>query len=119
MSDPEFYGWSDEDVRDVFEVSRELGLSDVEKRQRVNGRFADRDKAGMISPRLTGEPMTYRDPAGDTYRMRGFMRPEVPRAGAWEIGATSVDAGSPWFTDEGGNAITPIGVRAASGESIE
>lgn len=43
LSDPEFYGWSSEDVRDVFEVSRELGLSDVEKRQRVNGRLADRD----------------------------------------------------------------------------
>ena len=37
LSNPEFYGWSDEDVRDVFEVSRELGLSDDEKRQRVRG----------------------------------------------------------------------------------
>lgn len=66
-------------MRDVFEVSREVGLSDVEKRQRMNGRFADRDKVGMISPRLAGEPMTYRDPDGDPYRMSGFVRQETPR----------------------------------------
>lgn len=42
LSGPEFYGWSSDDVRDVFEVSREVGLSGVEKRQRVIGRFAGR-----------------------------------------------------------------------------
>ena len=80
LSDPGFYGWSDEDVRDVFEVSRELGLSDVEKRQRVNGRFADRDMRKSGPPRsvTNSVPRVYNDASGD-YRMRGFVRPEVPR----------------------------------------
>lgn len=79
LSDPEFYGWSDEDVRDVFEVSRELGLSDVEKRQRVNGRFYDRDKWEFGPPPVKMEPIMYRAPLGGDYRLSGFMRPEAPR----------------------------------------
>lgn len=77
LSNPGFYGWSDEDVRDVFEVSRELGLSDVEKRQRVNGRFADRDMRKWGPPRsvTNSVPRVYNDASGD-YRMRGFVRPE-------------------------------------------
>lgn len=79
LSDPEFYGWSDEDVRDVFEVSRELGLSDVEKRQRVNGRFYDRDKWEFGPPPVKMELIMYRAPLGGDYRLSGFMRPEAPR----------------------------------------
>lgn len=79
LSDPEFYGWSDEDVRDVFEVSREVGLSDVEKRQRVNGRFYDRDKWEFGPPPVKVEPIMYRVPLDDDYRMSGFMRQETPR----------------------------------------
>lgn len=80
LSDPEFYGWSDEDVRDVFEVSRELGLSDVEKRQRVNGRLADRDLPKWGPPRLASEfERRASNTASNTYRMRGFVRPETPR----------------------------------------
>ena len=80
LSDPEFYGWSSEDVRDVFEVSRELGLSDVEKRQRVNGRLADRDLPKWGPPRLASEfERRASNAASNTYRMRGFVRPETPR----------------------------------------
>lgn len=98
LSDPEFYGWSDEDVRDVFEVSREVGLSDVEKRQRVNGRFADRDTRKLGHPRSVSELFADRDmgkwgrprsvsdlnnlasnAVSDIYRMRGFVRQETPR----------------------------------------
>lgn len=77
LSNPGFYGWSDEDVRDVFEVSRELGLSDVEKRQRVNVRFADRDMRKWGPPRsvTNSVPRVYNDASGD-YRMRGFVRNE-------------------------------------------
>lgn len=39
--------------------------------------------------------------------------------GVWTVGAPSVDAGSSWFTDEDGSAVTPIGVRVASGEDAE
>lgn len=80
LSDPEFYGWSDEDVRDVFEVSRELGLSDTQKRQRVNGRFADRDLPKWGPHRLASEfERRASNTASNTYRMRGFVRPETPR----------------------------------------
>ena len=78
LSNPDFYGWSGEDVRDVHEVSRELGLSDDEKRQRVRGRFYDRDRArGEFGP-LTddSEKFMYRVPMGGDYRMRGFVRNE-------------------------------------------
>lgn len=80
LSDPEFYGWSDEDVRDVFEVSREVGLSDVEKRQRVNGRFADRDLPKWGPLRSVSDLKTRASNAvSDIYRMRGFVRLETPR----------------------------------------
>lgn len=80
LSDPEFYGWSDEDVRDVFEVSREFGLSDVEKRQRVNGRFADRDMRKWGPPRSVTNPVPrVSNGASGDYRMRGFVQPETPR----------------------------------------
>ena len=80
LSNPGFYGWSDEDVRDVFEVSRELGLSDVEKRQRVNGRFADRDMRKLGTPRsVTNSVPRVSDSDSGSYRMRGFVRPETPR----------------------------------------
>ena len=80
LSDPEFYGWSSEDVRDVFEVSRELGLSDVEKRQRVNGRFADRDMRKLGTPRsVTDFATRASDAVSDPYRMSGFVRQETPR----------------------------------------
>ena len=80
LSDPEFYGWSDEDVRDVFEVSRELGLSDVEKRQRVNGRLADRDLPKWGPPHsVSGFERRASDAVSGIYRMRGFVRPETPR----------------------------------------
>lgn len=79
LSDPEFYGWSDEDVRDVFEVSREVGLSDAEKRQRVNGRLYDRDKWEFGPPPVKVEPIMYRAPLDNDYRLSGFMRPETPR----------------------------------------
>ena len=80
LSDPEFYGWSDEDVRDVFEVSRELGLSDVEKRQRVNGRLADRDLPKWGHPHSVSDfERRTSDAVSGIYRMRGFMRPETPR----------------------------------------
>lgn len=68
-------------MRDVHEVSRELGLSDDEKRQRVRGRFYDRDRArGEFGP-LTddSEKFMYRVPMGGDYRMRGFVRSEMPR----------------------------------------
>lgn len=80
LSDPEFYGWSSEDVRDVFEVSRELGLSDVEKRQRVNGRLADRDlpKWGPTHS-VSDFERRASDAVSGIYRMRGFVRPETPR----------------------------------------
>ena len=80
LSDPEFYGWSSEDVRDVFEVSREVGLSDVEKRQRVNGRLADRDMRKLGTPRsVTDFATRASDAVSDPYRMSGFMRQETPR----------------------------------------
>lgn len=80
LSDPEFYGWSSDDVRDVFEVSREVGLSDVEKRQRVNGRFADRDLPKWGPPRSVSDLKTRASNAvSDIYRMRGFVRLETPR----------------------------------------
>ena len=80
LSDPGFYGWSSEDVRDVFEVSREVGLSDTQKRQRVNGRFADRDLPKWGPPRLaSGFERRASNTASNTYRMRGFVRPETPR----------------------------------------
>ena len=80
LSDPEFYGWSDEDVRDVFEVSRGLGLLDVEKRQRVNGRLADRDLPKWGSPRSVSElERRASNAVSGIYRMRGFVRPETPR----------------------------------------
>ena len=80
LSDPEFYGWSDEDVRDVFEVSRELGLPDVEKRQRVNGRLADRDLPKWGPPRSVSDfERRSSDAVSGIYRMRGFVRPETPR----------------------------------------
>ena len=80
LSDPEFYGWSDADVRDVFEVSRELGLSDVEKRQRVNGRLADRDLRKWGPPlSVSGFERRASDAVSGIYRMRGFVRPETPR----------------------------------------
>lgn len=76
LSDPEFYGWNDEDVRDVQEVSRELGLSDVEKRQRVLDRFRKRDMRELFpSPDREGRFMND-EPMGGDYRMRGFVRPE-------------------------------------------
>lgn len=80
LSDPEFYGWSSEDVRDVFEVSRELGLSDVEKRQRVNGRFADRDmRKWGLTRSVTDFATRASDAVSDPYRMSGFVRQETPR----------------------------------------
>lgn len=80
LSNPGFYGWSDEDVRDVFEVSRELGLSDVEKRQRVNGRFADRDLRKWGPPlSVSGFERRASNAVSGIYRMRGFVRPETPR----------------------------------------
>lgn len=80
LSDPEFYGWSDEDVRDVFEVSRELGLSDVEKRQRVNGRLADRDLPKWGPPHSVSDfERRVHDDVSGIYRMRGFVRSETPR----------------------------------------
>ena len=42
----------------------------------------------------------------------------VVAPGSWEVGESHVDAGSSWFTDESGNAVTPVGVRAASDESV-
>lgn len=80
LLDPGFYGWSDEDVRDVFEVSREAGLSDVEKRQRVNGRLADRDMRKWGPPHSVSDfERRASDAVSDTYHMRGFVRPETPR----------------------------------------
>lgn len=80
LSDPEFYGWSSEDVRDVFEVSRELGLSDTQKRQRVNGRLADRDLPKWGPPRSVSEfKRRASNAVSGIYRMRGFVRPETPR----------------------------------------
>ena len=80
LSDPEFYGWSSEDVRDVFEVSREFGLSDVEKRQRVNGRLADRDLPKWGLPHSVSEfERRASNAVSDPYRMRGFVRSEMPR----------------------------------------
>lgn len=80
LSDPEFYGWSNKDVRDVFEVSRELWLSDVEKRQRVNGRLADRDLPKWGPPHSVSDfERRASDAVSGIYRMRGFVRPETPR----------------------------------------
>lgn len=80
LSDPEFYGWSDEDVRDVFEVSREFGLSDVEKRQRVNGRLADRDLPKWGPPHSVSDfERRASNAVSDPYRMSGFVRQETPR----------------------------------------
>lgn len=82
LSDPGFYGWSDEDVRDVFEVSRELRLSDAEKRQRVKDAFYERDMRGLYPTPRNESPRMYDAPtsnAGD-YRLRGFVRPEPLRS---------------------------------------
>lgn len=80
LSNPDFYGWSGEDVRDVHEVSRELGLSDTQKRQRVNGRFADRDLPKWGPPRSVSDfERRASNAVSGIYRMRGFVRPETPR----------------------------------------
>ena len=67
-------------MRDVFEVSREVGLSDVEKRQRVNGRLADRDLRKWGPPHSVSDfERRASDAVGGIYRMRGFVRTETPR----------------------------------------
>lgn len=79
LSDPGFYGWSDEDVRDVQEVSRERGLSDEDARQRVLDRFRERDMRELFpSPsRDEGRRMNNESMGGD-YRLRGYMRVDAP-----------------------------------------
>ena len=42
----------------------------------------------------------------------------VAASGSFEVGESHVDAGSSWFTGESGNAVTSVGVRAASDESV-
>lgn len=79
LSDPGFYGWSDEDVRDVQEVSRERGLSDEDARQHVLDRFHERDMRELFpSPsRDEGRRMNNESMGGD-YRLRGYMRVDTP-----------------------------------------
>lgn len=80
LSGPEFYGWSDGGVRDVFEVSRELGLSDVEKRQRVNGRLAGCDLPQWGLPHsVSGFERRASHAVSGIYRMRGCVRSEMSR----------------------------------------
>lgn len=76
LSDPEFYGWSSEDVRDVFEVSRERGLSDEDARQRVLDRFRERDMRELYPSPDRERRVMNDEPMGGDYRMRGFVRPE-------------------------------------------
>lgn len=76
LSDPGFYGWSDDDVRDVHEVSRETGLSDREARQRVLGRFRERDMRELYPSPDRGRRVMNNEPMGGDYRMRGFVRNE-------------------------------------------
>ena len=54
-----FYGWSDEDVRDVQEVSRERGLSDEDARQRVLDRFRERDMRELFPSPSRDEGATH------------------------------------------------------------
>lgn len=76
LSDPDFYGWNGEDVRDVQEVSRETGLSDREARRCVLGRFRERDMRELY-PSPDGERRVMNnEPMGGDYRMRGFVRKE-------------------------------------------
>ena len=79
LSDPGFYGWSDDDVRDVQEVSRETGLSDREARQRVLGRFRERDMRELYPSPDSERRVMNNEPMGGDYRMRGFVRSETPR----------------------------------------
>lgn len=76
LSDPGFYGWSDDDVRDVQEVSRETGLSDREARQRVLGRFRERDMRELYPSPDRERRVMNNEPMGGDYRMRGFVRNE-------------------------------------------
>lgn len=76
LSDHGFYGWSDDDVRDVHEVSRETGLSDREARQRVLGRFRERDMRELYPSPDMGRRVMNDEPMGGDYRMRGFVRNE-------------------------------------------
>lgn len=76
LSDPDFYGWNGEDVRDVQEVSRERDLSDEDARRCVLDRFRERDMRELFpSPNREGQFMND-EPMGGDYRMRGFVRPE-------------------------------------------
>ena len=79
LSDPGFYGWSDEDVCDVQEVSRERGLSDEDARRCVLDRFRERDMRELFpSPsRDEGRRMNNESMGGD-YRLRGYMRVDAP-----------------------------------------
>jgi hypothetical protein len=76
LSDPGFYGWSDDDVRDVQEVSRETGLSDEDARQRVLDRFRERDMRELYPSPNRERRVMNNEPMGGDYRMRGFVRPE-------------------------------------------
>ena len=76
LSDPGFYGWSDDDVRDVQEVSRETGLSDEDARQRVLGRFRERDMRELYPSPDRERRVMNDEPMGGDYRMRGFVRNE-------------------------------------------
>lgn len=57
-------------------------------------------------------------PAGSAVVASPAPSAPVVAPGSWEVGESSVDAGSSWFTDESGNAVTPVGVRTASDESV-
>lgn len=76
LSDPDFYGWSDDDVRDVQEVSRETGLSDEDARRCVLGRFRERDMRELYPSPDRERRFMNDEPMGGDYRMRGFVRNE-------------------------------------------